>query len=517
MATPTPTPYRNLKKDIENEDLNAEHLQLGVEDAKARLKAASEQYKAMPGVPQEDIRNKAAQDLIERTNAVEKAKTRARELEIKAKPTKGTKGYLDESGQPIIEFPEMDISAPSRGPASDLSALLQLAGNAVAPSAEAATVASTTGGPSFHPPMVAPAQKAAQAVQNIRASGVGRIGDKAQVDEKNNFRITDTKPYLIDKNDVEAIGGAFRETPEWQRQERGLDDLESLIGLEAQRNAQKTSVDLSPLGAYLDYQNTLSGRPTNLARGLKMDPLQDTSIKDMGEIQRRRGDMAKELINTIKASKVGQIVTQDGQVLGYTGGVNVPRPASSSSGQNLRLREVNALRKYTDASFKEPEHQLSAINSMISRIASENPAYIGALPAKLEQMDTGNQRILLGLIGMETYDQSAPARLSQYLKTLTNGTLTDHTKALLLDRLKRSAEDTKLKMASAEEDVRDFSKSLRSLDNSDVENIVGSKVKTTEKAYPRAMAIEKPPTQFSEGGSKTPSVDDLWEKMRTNK
>lgn len=487
MPTPTPTPYRNLQMDIANEEDNAEHLQLGIEDAKARLKAASEQYKAMPGIPQEKIRDKAAQDLLDRTNRLEKVKSKAKEMEVPEKPSN-----------------------------FDLGSII----NAFVPSAGAATLSETTGGPTFHPPMVtpqAPVQKAAQAVQGLRAAGVGRIGDKAQVEGKSSSKITSTTPFTMDPAYIKTTGDEFRNTPEWQRQDRGLNDLEHLVQLDAHRNASKSNVDLSALGAYEDAQNSRYGIKSNLQSGLKGAPIEDTSLKDMGEIQRRRGDMAKELINSVKATKFGQTIIQDSDGNSYLGGIQIPKPSNPSSGQNLRLREVNALRKYTDATFKEPEHQLSTINNMISRIESENPSYIGALPAKLEQMDTGNQRVLLGLIGMETYDQSAPARLAQYLKKLTNGTLTEHTKALLMDRLKRSAEDTHLKFSSAEEDVRDFSKSLRTLDPSDVENIVGSKVKVTKKSYPRAMNVGKPTEKFTEGGGKIPTVDELWEKRRTNK
>lgn len=278
-------------------------------------------------------------------------------------------------------------------------------------------------------------------------------------------------------------GQALRQSPEWQRQSQGLDQLQHLVSLEAMNNAKKTSVDLSPLGAYLDYQNSLRGKPTNIAKSAQVAPIEETSIKDLGEIQRRRGDMVKELAGVLK------------------------QPAGSVNGpNNLHFRETSALRKYTDNLFKEPAHQLSVINNMVDRVKSENPSYIGALPAKLEQMDTGQQRVLLGLIGMETYDNSAPAKLSQYLKTLSSGQLSDHTKALLIDRLNRSADDAHLNLQALEEDARAYANTLPSVGGSDIEGIVGSKIKTIKKANPRAMAAGGAGEKFVEGGSAAPEA-----------
>jgi hypothetical protein len=482
MPIATPTPYKNINRLMEDEEMNATHLEEGVNDARARLKAASEQYKARPGAPEEAIRNKAAQDLIERINAVERAKSRAKEIEIKNKSKVKTKDSLDEQGNPVIEFPEMDVEKKKPKPS-----MLQAIMNAFAPSAGAATVSEAKGAPESHHPMVAPQEptlKAAQVIQGLRAAGVGSIGDKAQVEQKDQAKTTTTNPLLLDENDINTIGNAIRKTPEWQRQEQGLDDIESLIALEAQSNAKKNSVDLSPLGAYLDYQNTLRGTPTELAKSLKMAPVEDTTLKDMGEIQRRRADLSKELINTVKASKMGQVVTQDGQVIGYAGGItpnNLPMQMA-----RMRQSDVAALKRATDTAFKDNDEQLKIINSVAERIKSNTPSEIGALRATLEVMDTGSKRILAGILGMEAYDQALDAEISQWFKTKFSGTLTPHSQKVLLTRMQNAAARARQERAAKEADLREYAKSLRALQPGDVENLVGSHSKMTKSAYPTA-------------------------------
>lgn len=445
MATPAPSPYKNISRSIQDEEMNAQHLEEGVLDARARLKAASEQYSKAPGVPQEEIRKKAAEDLVNRINAVERAKSRAKEIEIQNKKPTPTPAPIEfKEGLDVVQRPEK----------SSLQSIL----DAFVPSSEAATLSETKGAPAFHPPMAAPmqpVQKAAAAVQGLRSAGVGQIGDKAQIDEKTNFRTTETKPYLIDENDVNVIGDAFRGTPEWQRQAAGLDDLEKLIGLQAQRNASKTSVDLSPLGAYLDYQNTLRGKPTNLAQGLKMAPVADTSLQDMSEVQRRRGDMAKELINTIKAAKVGQIVTQDGQIVGYTGGLNIPKPSNPSTGQarldqsnwRLALAEKHKL-------FDKSDAAMGSLNTLVREMGEQIPSDLNRIQIQRAMVDMNGMRPALAEVMMEAGNQTLYNKMGQIMdKYFTKGThLTDRDlkefwesarsslKALQADRAKRAAQ-----------------------------------------------------------------------------
>ncbi len=420
MPTPTPTPYRNIRSDIENEEANASHLEEGLADAHARLKIASEQYRAKPGIPEEEIRNKAAKEVEDRTNAVVRAKNRAKELEIQQKmkgaPKVKTKDSVDEEGNPVIQFPEMLLQneQPSRNLASSAMDLLKMGANSVMPSAEAASVAATPNTSGFHPPMMLPeqaAQNVASSVLGLRNAGVGKIGDKAQIDTKNNQKIKDAKDYLIGRQEVEDIGGAFRSTPEWQRQERGLDDLEQLIGFQAQANAGKNSVDLSPLGAYLDYQNTLRGKPTNLAQSLKMAPVGDSSIKDMAEVQRRRADMSKEMINAIKAAKVGQIVTENGQYLGTIGGIQVPRPSSSTGQASLDSRNwMNAVRE-KHRLFDKPDVALNALNTVVRELGDQIPSDMNRLKIQKAMIDMNGMRPALAEVMMEGGNQTLMNRL----------------------------------------------------------------------------------------------------------
>lgn len=404
MLTPTPTPYRNLVKDAENEDLNADHLEMGIADAKARLEGASRQYHSSPSIPNETIYNKAVQDLLDRTNARDRAKTKARELEIQAKPTP-------------TATPEPS-STPSRSPSSLQSIL-----DAFMPSSEGATLA----GPDTSAPSVATAPlgptpppltaqdavaKAGAIPGELRKAGAGKIGDKASMEEKDTNKITDTKSYLMDKGDFDSIGGAARSTPEWQRQEQGLKDLDKVIELEALRNSKKTSVDLSPLGSYLDYQNRLSGTPTDLASSLKGEKIEDDSFKNMSEVQRRNADMAKELINTVKAGKIGQYVVQDGKVIGYSGGLNIPKPSNPLGLEKFQDQKEKRFLAWSDGLLKQSDGQKAGLDSVKGILYHNNPADIGRIPLKLAIADMqGAGRVAVQEIMME---YGSPAFLEKY-------------------------------------------------------------------------------------------------------
>lgn len=473
------TPYRNIDRDIQNEDINADRLQPGIDSARHGLDIGAQVMQRNPSLGNENSYNNTIKALIDKINAQEKIRSKARELEIQKLPPQESR------------FDRSDVQTqPSRDPSS-LAALLQFAGGSA--SAEAATNPMTTNAPAFHAPMTAPqvpAQRAAQAVQTMRNSGLGQTGDKAIVDEKNTAKTTTTNPLLLDANDIETVGGAIRGTPEWQRQNKGLDDLEYLTGLEAQKNAKKFSADLSPLGAYLDYQNGLHGKPTNLEKGLHMAPLEDTSLKDMGEIQRRRADMAKELINTIKASKVGQIVTQDGQVVGYTGGIQMPRPINPSAGANLNLRRVQALTKETDSTFKENDEALKALNQAAERVATNNPSAIASLPLVLEKMDSGSTRMMAAAIGMELKggDASWPAQLRQGLQTMSTGTLSPHAQQVFKERFKEAAVRAQQERDAKREHLNSYADALGSTPEERAQ-IVESHYKIPVKGYPTASGM----------------------------
>lgn len=513
VAVPSPSPYRNIGRDVENEDQNAEYLQRGVEDAKERLKNAAVQFHARPGAPEKAIYDQAVQDLLDRTNRKEKVFSNARELEIKAKGTPSKVKTMDfttpEGGQGIEFNKGMEFNSKPKPTSSlDLSSLMKMAGNAIIPPTEASELtgaanpsvaqepsilgpyspANETKAPAPTPEVMA--GKSASAINALRNAGVGRIGDKANITGGGKGGVTDTRAYLIDPKDIENIGNAVRSTPEWQRQAKGLDDLDSLIQLQAQRNASKSNIDLSPLGAYLDYNNSLNGYgKTNLAAGLKPQEIEDTSFKDLGDIQRRRADLAKELVNTIKASKVGTYSAQDLYNYGFNGGVQPMNPFGAA---HLNLSGVAALKKATDSSFKDNDEQLKAINVISQRIANSatNPSEAGSLPALLEVMDTGSKRILAGVLGMEGYDPSIPGLLKGAIAKATAGMIPAEQRAFLQNRLQKAAQRARDERDSRAADLREYAKSLP-VSPKDVSNIVDSHYGMTDKAFPTATGAGK--------------------------
>jgi hypothetical protein len=481
MPTPMPTPYRNLSRDIETKDYNAQNLQSGIEDAKARFKLIAEQYHKNPNIPLEESYNRAYQDLLNRTNRMEGVKTKARELEIQQK---------NEQVPP-------KQSSFDRSPSSiDLSSIVDAFGDR-SPAATLATVEPApeeelqpkVPGP-YAPPKLPPAQQAAGIVKDIRSAGVGAIGDKAQVDNKNTNTDTKTLNYLIGAPEIKSVAEAYGGSDAWKRQAAGLDDLEHLIALDAKRKAAQSSVDLSPMGAYVDAQNSLYGKKSNYATALKGTPIEETSLKDMGEIQRRRADMAKELINAVKSSKVGQFVDANGNTVAIQAGV-VPNNMAMQLGR-MQMSDVAALKKATDSSLKENDNKLESINQAIGRVRSNGPAEIASIPALFERMDTGSTRILAGLLGMEKADQAAIPSIQQWFKTQFSGRLTAHSQQVMLERLNNAAARAGEERAAKEADLREYSKSLRHLQPNDVENIVGSHAKMPIKGYPAASQASDP-------------------------
>lgn len=338
-------------------------------------------------------------------------------------------------------------------------------------------------------PMLQSADTAAE-IQSILRGNNPNEGYKSSVNSKTTRNRTVTNPLLLNDYDIETVGGAIRNTPEWKQQAEGLGDLEHLIALNAQREAKKTHVDLSPLGAYVDYQNSQMGHPTNLAANLKGTPQEETSLKEMGEIQRRRADMAKELINTIKASKMGQIVTQEGGQSGFSAGVSPSAMAMQRA--HLGLQGVEQLKKATDSAFKDNDEQLKAINVIAQRIANSkvNPSEGGSIPALLEVMDTGSKRILAGVLNMEGYDPSISGQFKAGLQKYIHGTTVEEQRGYLLDRLKQAAIRAREERDAKADDLRQYARSLP-VNPFDVQNIVESRYKMSDKGYKTAAETSR--------------------------
>lgn len=394
---------------------------------------------------------------------------------------------------------ELVDAFPMRSPASgvDYNSIL----NAFVPSAEAAVkkpvvpqkkvvqpqkvVAAPQALAPQAPDALGDAAKKAATIQDILRNGNSNEGGKSAVFSKNLRNQTITNPLLINDYDIESVGNAIRKTPEWKQQAEGLNDLEHLIALQSQKESNKTHLDLSPLGAYIDYQNKLIGQPTNIAESLKGSPEEEPSLKEMGEIQRRRADMAKELINTIKASKVGQIVTQDNVQSGFNAGVTPTATAMQRA--RFGLQGVEQLKKATDSAFKDNDEQMKAINTISQRIANSkvNPSEGGSIPALLEVMDTGSKRILAGVLNMEGYDPSIVGQAKGAFQKYVHGTTVEEQRHYVLDRLKQAAIRAREERDARAADLRQYARSLP-VNPFDVENIVGSHYQMTDKGYKSA-------------------------------
>jgi hypothetical protein len=206
----------------------------------------------------------------------------------------------------------------------------------------------------------------------------------------------------VSASNVAKYGEALRATPEWKRQEQGLGNLEAIVGIDAQKNANRQSIDLSPLGAYFDYQNALRGKPTQLAKSFQVAPAEDDSLKNLAELQRRRGDMSKGLVEGIKA---------------------LAPKESSGLGQD-RLEGVNFSRVIGEKHkmFDNSDKALGALNTLVRELGEQIPSDLNRLQIQRAMADMNGMRPALAEVMMESGNQTLFNKMQQIIdKNFTKG------------------------------------------------------------------------------------------------
>lgn len=92
----------------------------------------------------------------------------------------------------------------------------------------------------------------------------------------------------------------------YRQQEKGVDDLQSLLQMQAKANTGRSTMDFSPLAHLADVWAKQAGLPGGYADGMK--PPEDQNPKLIAfaeEVQKRRGELQKGLQDTVKLGKGG--------------------------------------------------------------------------------------------------------------------------------------------------------------------------------------------------------------------
>ena len=281
-------------------------------------------------------------------------------------------------------------------------------------------------------PLVDAAKEAVEGQEILKRSSPGS-DIHSSVARKASEGTKETSALLMTPEEFSTISEMFRSTPEWQNQVKGIEDMDKLLALDMQRKAGKTSLDLSPLGAYIDQQNARAGERTNYAGVLKGAPQEEMPMDQAAEIQRRRADLTKELLTGTRAAKVGQIVSQDGTVID-TKAETTPHKTAVSNIASQRLHDTNRNKffSWADSTLKDSDKQKAGLDSLAEILRVNNPASIGRIPLKRAISDMGgNGRVAVQEVMLEVGSQAFKDRWAASLSKWVNGTLDARNKELL--------------------------------------------------------------------------------------
>lgn len=88
-------------------------------------------------------------------------------------------------------------------------------------------------------------------------------------------------------------------------QEKGLDRMNGLLGMEATYQGQKNHMDFTPLAALADAENARNGLQTNLAASAEKPKNDNNFMAYADEIQKRRADIQKAISEGVRAQRSG--------------------------------------------------------------------------------------------------------------------------------------------------------------------------------------------------------------------
>jgi hypothetical protein len=271
------------------------------------------------------------------------------------------------------------------------------------------------------------------------------------------------------------------------------------INLDAQNNAKKMSVDLSPLGAYFDYQNAQRGAPTNIAKSLAAEPIQQTPLRDLAELQRRRGDMTKELTTLISKSGGGSTLGQD-----RLEGVNFSRV----------LGEKHKM-------FDNSDKALGALNTLVRELGEQIPSDLNRLQIQRAMADMNGMRPALAEVMMESGNQSLFNKLQQVIdKNFTKGSQVSDTD------IKEFWESARSSLNAIKTDRRIRAEQLKSIaegyhvPSEKLKKIIHQRYIDFGSTSDLENMPAEPPKKGSHGAAPAPkdnpkpsSADDLWDEV----
>ncbi len=124
-----------------------------------------------------------------------------------------------------------------------------------------------------------------------------------------------------------------------QKQEADLNGLQQLLAAQGRANLGRSNLDLSPLLALADARNAEMGNKTDLAGGYKKPEDQTGKFTEFAaELQKRRGDLGKAILENVKSAKAGSSAEQYLQAIAAKNALTQGDGSSGRLGLEDRLK-----------------------------------------------------------------------------------------------------------------------------------------------------------------------------------
>lgn len=160
-------------------------------------------------------------------------------------------------------------------------------------------------------------------------------GYEQATDESGNPQFDASGQPVYDKDrpihDFDSAPDSVDEQNPVRMQEKGLDKMQALLGMDAEYQKNKNHMDFTPIAALADAQNASRGNPTNLAASMKAPENNNNFMAYADEIQKRRADIQKSITEGIKAQKSGSTMDMLTQAM----------LDKTTAGQNNPVRDYN--------------------------------------------------------------------------------------------------------------------------------------------------------------------------------
>lgn len=201
------------------------------------------------------------------------------------------------------------------------------------------------------------------------------------------------------------------------KQQQGLDSMKGLLGLQAQANAKRSTMDWTPLAALADQWTQRNGAPSNLAASAtKPTDTATPFFNAADELQKRQADIQKAIADSVKNQKDGSIQSQ------YLADLAAKNAASITPVKGASQEQQQFLNRVThDASkLRDRDEIVANLSNMLS---SWNPTSDKGIPVILTRALEG-ARPQLAAIAADSGDPSLGQKWDSLIERAGSGQMT---------------------------------------------------------------------------------------------